>query len=216
MVMVCFQENCFYGGLHKLLSLENNTNQEEEINNLYEVIFKRFDKDVKGFIDRMEFESLIRELMLAMARGIGDLPVLVALEEHSLLMKAVQHEVASLKEENCFYGGLHKLLSLENNTNQEEEINNLYEVIFKRFDKDVKGFIDRMEFESLIRELMLAMARGIGDLPVLVALEEHSLLMKAVQHEVASLKEGSRKNKRKREKNVLRDICLCCHKLETS
>nr|POE45621.1 hypothetical protein CFP56_05514 [Quercus suber] len=96
--MVCFQENCFYGGLHKLLSLENNTNQEEEINNLYEVIFKRFDKDVKGFIDRMEFESLIRELMLAMARGIGDLPVLVALEEHSLLMKAVQHEVASLKE----------------------------------------------------------------------------------------------------------------------
>ena len=107
-------------------------------------------------------------------------------------------------------------MSLENNTNQEEEINNLYEVIFKRFDKDEKGFIDRMEFESLIRELMLAMARGIGDLPVLVALEKHSLLMKAVQHEVSSLKEGSRKNKRKREKNVLCDICLCCHKLETS
>ena len=59
-----------------------------------------------------------------------------------------------------------------------------------------------MEFESLIRELMLAMACGIGDLPVLVALKEHSLLMKAVQHEVTSLKEGSRKNKRKREKNV--------------
>ncbi|KAL0005609.1 hypothetical protein SO802_013170 [Lithocarpus litseifolius] len=95
------------------------------------------------------------------------------------------------------YGGLHKLLSLANKTNQEEEIHNLYEVIFKR-------------------ELMLAMARGIGDLLVLVALEEHSLLMKAVQHESASLKEGNRKNKRKREKNVLRDICLCCHKLETS
>ena len=72
-----------YGRLHKLLSLENNTNQEEEIYNLYEVIFKRFDKDEKGLIDRMEFESLIRELMLTMARGIGDLPVLVALEEHS-------------------------------------------------------------------------------------------------------------------------------------
>ncbi|KAL0005646.1 hypothetical protein SO802_013207 [Lithocarpus litseifolius] len=84
--------------LNKLLSLENNTNQEEEINNLYEVILKRFDKDEKGLIDRMKFESLVRELMLAMARGIGDLPVLVALEEHSLLMKAVQHEVASLKE----------------------------------------------------------------------------------------------------------------------
>ena len=77
-----------YGGLNKLLSLENNTNQEEEINDLYEVIFKRFDKDEKGLIDRMEFESLIRELMLAMARGIiGGLPVLVALEEHSLVMK---------------------------------------------------------------------------------------------------------------------------------
>ena len=35
-----------YGRLHKLLSLDN-TNQEEEINNLYEVIFKRFDKDEK-------------------------------------------------------------------------------------------------------------------------------------------------------------------------
>jgi len=46
---------------------------------------------------------------------------------------------------------------------------------------------------------MLAMARGIGDLPILVAFEEHRLLMKAVQHEVASLKEGSRNNKRKRE-----------------
>ena len=71
---------------NKLLSLGNNANQEEEINNLYEVIFKRFDKDEKGFIDRMEFESLVRELMLAMARGIGDLPVLVAPEEHNLLM----------------------------------------------------------------------------------------------------------------------------------
>ena len=101
------------------------------------------------------------------------------------------------------YGGLHKLLSLENNTIQEEEINNLYEVIFKRFDKDEKCFIDRMEFESLIRKLMLAMARGIGDLPVLVAFEKHSLLLKAVQHEVASLKEGSRKNKIKREECAL-------------
>ena len=94
-------------------------------------------------------------------------------------------------------------MSLENNTNQEEEINNLYEVIFKRFDKDEKCFIDQMEFESLIRELMLAMARGIGDLPVLVAFEKHSLLLKAVQHEVVSLKEGSRKNKIKREECAL-------------
>ncbi|KAK4596314.1 hypothetical protein RGQ29_014377 [Quercus rubra] len=85
----CINE-CF-----EMLDIDGN---EEEINNLYEVIFKRFDKDEKGFIDRMEFESLIRELMLAMACGIGDLPVLVALKEHSLLMKAVQHELASLKE----------------------------------------------------------------------------------------------------------------------
>ncbi|GMY21044.1 isoform 2 of ef-hand calcium-binding domain-containing protein 1 [Fagus crenata] len=113
-------------------------------------------------------------------------------------------------------GGLHRLLSLEYNPQEEEEeVNNLYEVIFMRFDKDKNGFIDCKEFECLIRELMLAMARGIGDSPVLVALEETSLLMKAVQHELASMNKDRRKTK-KREKNVLLDICLCCHKLETS
>ena len=40
---------------NKLLSLGNNANQEEEINNLYEVILKRFDKDEKELIDQMEF-----------------------------------------------------------------------------------------------------------------------------------------------------------------
>lgn len=104
--------------------------------------------------------------------------------------------------------GFHRVFSLEYN---------LYDAIFKRFDEDQNGVIDPMEFRSLVRELMLAMARGFGDLPVLVALEQDSLLMKAAQHELACLQvKGARRKNRKTQKNVFFGVCLCCHKSKTS
>ncbi|XP_031275384.1 uncharacterized protein LOC116133843 [Pistacia vera] len=44
-----------------------------------------------------QFGALMREIMLAMARGIGNSLVLMALEQDSLLRKAVEHESASKK-----------------------------------------------------------------------------------------------------------------------
>ncbi|XP_057962349.1 uncharacterized protein LOC131153922 [Malania oleifera] len=65
---------------------------KEEIEELYETVFERFDGDDNGVIDRDEYRSLVKEFMLAMARGIGDSPVQVALESGSLLTRAVEHE----------------------------------------------------------------------------------------------------------------------------
>ncbi|KAJ9185874.1 hypothetical protein P3X46_005456 [Hevea brasiliensis] len=66
----------------------------QDMNNLYDAIFERFDEDKIGSIDRQQFRSLMKEIMFAMARGIGNSPVLMALDSESLLMKAVQHEHA--------------------------------------------------------------------------------------------------------------------------
>ena len=44
---------------------------KEEITNLYDILFEKFDVDRNGKIDRKEFRSLMAEIMLVKARGIG-------------------------------------------------------------------------------------------------------------------------------------------------
>lgn len=82
-------------GFGRLLAWEYESQSEEEINNLYNTIFEKFDEDQNGTIDREEFRSLIKDIMLGMAQSIGNSPVQVALEEDSLLMKAVEYENSS-------------------------------------------------------------------------------------------------------------------------
>ena len=60
-----------------------------------EEIFKRFDEDGNGALDLNEFKALMTEIMNAAARSIGGSPVIVVLGKDSLLMKAVQHELAT-------------------------------------------------------------------------------------------------------------------------
>lgn len=60
-----------------------------------EEIFKRFDEDGNGALDLKEFKALMTEIMNAAARSIGGSPVIVLLGKDSLLMKAVQHELAT-------------------------------------------------------------------------------------------------------------------------
>lgn len=67
----------------------------QETEHVYDIVFERFDENRNGNIDRRQFGALMREIMLAMARGIGDSLVLMALEQDSLLRKAVEHESAS-------------------------------------------------------------------------------------------------------------------------
>ncbi|KAI3803726.1 hypothetical protein L1987_31887 [Smallanthus sonchifolius] len=79
--------------------LQNDTNDssyvelalqsKEEVDSLYNVLFEKFDVEKKGTLGRKEFGSLMKEVMLAMAHGVGDTPVCIILHEDSLLKKAV-------------------------------------------------------------------------------------------------------------------------------
>ncbi|KZV47315.1 troponin C, skeletal muscle-like [Dorcoceras hygrometricum] len=73
----------------KLSSTELELQSRDEIATLYDVLFDKFDEKRSGSIDRRGFVNLSREIMLAKARGIGNSPVSIILQEDSLLMKAV-------------------------------------------------------------------------------------------------------------------------------
>ncbi|KAI8555932.1 hypothetical protein RHMOL_Rhmol05G0214100 [Rhododendron molle] len=75
-------------------SMEFELQSKEEITSMYDTLFEAFDADGNGMIDREEFRSLMREIVLAKARGIGLSPVLIILQGDSLLMRAVEHGLA--------------------------------------------------------------------------------------------------------------------------
>ncbi|KAL8088011.1 uncharacterized protein LOC141695300 [Apium graveolens] len=64
----------------------------DELTHVYDSLFLLFDHDSNGTVDIDEFKAEMKQMMLAMADGLGFLPVQMALEENSLLMKAVQRE----------------------------------------------------------------------------------------------------------------------------
>ncbi|XP_059654484.1 uncharacterized protein LOC132301228 [Cornus florida] len=73
----------------KLASKDYELQSTEEIRGLYDTLFDKFDVDRNGTIDREEFTSMMREIILAKARAIGNFPVLVILQGDSFLMRAV-------------------------------------------------------------------------------------------------------------------------------
>ncbi|KAF9597260.1 hypothetical protein IFM89_016401 [Coptis chinensis] len=75
--------------------LGNETSTQEEISNLYENIFEKFDSDKNGTIDVEEFRTEMKEIMLAVAQGLGNSPIQVALEYNGFLMRALEHEMGN-------------------------------------------------------------------------------------------------------------------------
>ncbi|GMP60778.1 hypothetical protein CsSME_00023499 [Camellia sinensis var. sinensis] len=71
--------------------LQTRTGKFASITNMYDTLFEKFDVDRNGKIDREEFRSLMREIVLAKACGLGQSPVLVILQGDSLLMRAVEY-----------------------------------------------------------------------------------------------------------------------------
>ncbi|KAF3331306.1 EF-hand domain pair [Carex littledalei] len=67
----------------------------DELDQLYQGMFARFDHDGNGSVDLEEYKSEIRELMLAIANGLGFMPVQMVLEEGSFLKLAVEREMAA-------------------------------------------------------------------------------------------------------------------------
>ncbi|KAL8088010.1 hypothetical protein AgCh_037958 [Apium graveolens] len=68
----------------------------DELSQVYDNLFLLFDHDSNGSVDLDEFKSEMKRMMLGMAEGLGFLPVQMALEEDSLLMKAVERECTPL------------------------------------------------------------------------------------------------------------------------
>ncbi|CAL9013632.1 unnamed protein product [Prunus brigantina] len=70
----------------------------EEIAHVYDSLFVQFDHDSNGAVDLEEFKAETKHMMLAMANGMGFLPVQMALEEDSFLKKAVERESTKIKQ----------------------------------------------------------------------------------------------------------------------
>lgn len=66
----------------------------EEVAATYGALFHQFDHDLNGMVDMEEFKVETRRMMLAVANGLGFLPVQMVLEHDSLLKKAVDREFA--------------------------------------------------------------------------------------------------------------------------
>ncbi|XP_022771713.1 uncharacterized protein LOC111314534 [Durio zibethinus] len=68
----------------------------KELAQVYNSLFVQFDHDSNGTVDLEEFKAEMKRMMLAMANGMGFLPVQMVLEEGSFLKKAVEHESTKL------------------------------------------------------------------------------------------------------------------------
>ncbi|KAG8049831.1 hypothetical protein GUJ93_ZPchr0009g1537 [Zizania palustris] len=66
----------------------------DELGQLYRGLYARFDHDGNGAVDLGEFRAEMKEVMLAVANGIGFLPVQMVVEEGSFLKVAVDRELA--------------------------------------------------------------------------------------------------------------------------
>lgn len=67
---------------------------QDELSGLYGAVFSHFDQDSDGKVDLAEFTMGTKKMMLAIAEGMGFLPIQMALEKDGFLMKAVQREAA--------------------------------------------------------------------------------------------------------------------------
>ncbi|KAL2643183.1 hypothetical protein R1flu_010770 [Riccia fluitans] len=66
----------------------------EELKVIYDEVFEKFDTDHNQTVDHMEFREQIKQILLAVAEGLGDSPLNMIVEDESLLAKAVEHEEA--------------------------------------------------------------------------------------------------------------------------
>ncbi|GAB4855412.1 hypothetical protein Ancab_024036 [Ancistrocladus abbreviatus] len=97
-------------------------------------------------------------------------------------------------------------LDSEAEDEQDDDCNRNVKVsdsIFKAFDADHSNTIDREEFRPMLMEMMLAVARGIGNTLVNVVVTEdgNSLVVKAYEYELERIEREEEENRRKEDEN---------------
>lgn len=70
----------------------------EELVRVHESAFIQFDRDGNGCVDMEEFKAEMKSMMLAVAKGIGFLPVQMVLDEDSFIKKAVDFQTTKLAQ----------------------------------------------------------------------------------------------------------------------
>lgn len=80
--------------LEKHFGVDEAAMSPDELVELYRGLFARFDRDGNGTVDLEEFRAEMKEVMLAVADGLGYLPVQMVVEEGSFLKVAVDRELA--------------------------------------------------------------------------------------------------------------------------
>ncbi|KAF5184369.1 Calcium-binding ef-hand [Thalictrum thalictroides] len=73
----------------------------EELTQLYDAIFDKFDGDHSGTVDLQEFRVEMKNIMLAIADGLGSSPIQMVLEDEdgqSFLKKAVDLEASKFTQ----------------------------------------------------------------------------------------------------------------------
>ncbi|GAB2300706.1 hypothetical protein Dimus_034743 [Dionaea muscipula] len=73
----------------------------EQLSQLYDSIFDKFDLDRSGTVDLDEFRSEMRKIMLAIADGLGSAPIQIALEDDqdNFLKQAADLEASKLPQQ---------------------------------------------------------------------------------------------------------------------
>ncbi|KAI8021462.1 hypothetical protein LOK49_LG03G02382 [Camellia lanceoleosa] len=73
----------------------------EELTSLYDTIFDKFDCNKSGAVEIDEFRSEMKKIMLAIADGLGSLPIQMALEDddQSFLKQAADLEASKSKNQ---------------------------------------------------------------------------------------------------------------------
>ncbi|KAF0931837.1 hypothetical protein E2562_005800 [Oryza meyeriana var. granulata] len=80
--------------LEKHFGVDEAAMSPDELVELYHGLYARFDHDGNGTVDLDEFRAEMKEVMLAVANGLGFLPVQMVVEEGSFLKVAVDREQA--------------------------------------------------------------------------------------------------------------------------
>ncbi|KAL1188177.1 hypothetical protein V5N11_009021 [Cardamine amara subsp. amara] len=76
-------------GLNRVVAVESEVASREETDSVYNAIFKRFGEN---FVAE-KFRDLMAEILTAMARALGNSPVIMVVHNDGLIMKAVHHEL---------------------------------------------------------------------------------------------------------------------------